>query len=166
MKKQIENKTSLKGAKAADIKGRENELNHHLELITNIAQRIENENRTLMQKNKELKNDYKSQENDRELLLKQLVHLKKENAKIQEEVDYYNQVIQKDDNTEQEIKSNADVDSVLGGVAAKTMDAKSRVDHRQETEAEKVDRYERIIGKLKKTLESERKGLKQARQDY
>jgi hypothetical protein len=37
MKKSIEEKTSIKGARAADIKGRENELNHHLELITNIA---------------------------------------------------------------------------------------------------------------------------------
>jgi len=37
MKKSIEEKTSIKGAKAADIKGWENELNHHLELITNIA---------------------------------------------------------------------------------------------------------------------------------
>lgn len=70
MKKSIEEKTSIKGAKAADIKGRENELNHHLELITNIAQRIENENRNLMDKNRELKAEYKAQENDRELLLK------------------------------------------------------------------------------------------------
>lgn len=37
MKKSIEQKTSIKGAKAGDIKDRENELNHHLELITNIA---------------------------------------------------------------------------------------------------------------------------------
>lgn len=70
MKKSIEEKTSIKGAKAADIKGRENELNHHLELITNIAQRIENENRNLMDKNRELKAEYKAQENDWELLLK------------------------------------------------------------------------------------------------
>ena len=60
MKKSIEEKTSIKGAKAADIKGRENELNHHLELITNIAQRIENENRNLMDKNRELKAEYKA----------------------------------------------------------------------------------------------------------
>ena len=33
------------------MKDRENELHHHLELITNIAQRIDNENRALMKKN-------------------------------------------------------------------------------------------------------------------
>ena len=60
MKKAIEEKNQHKGAHAANIKGRENELHHHLELIQNISQRIENENRTLTQKNKELINDFKS----------------------------------------------------------------------------------------------------------
>jgi hypothetical protein len=37
MKKKIEEKKTNKGDKTADMKDRENELNHHLELITNIA---------------------------------------------------------------------------------------------------------------------------------
>lgn len=51
MKKKIEERKSQKGDQAADLKDRENELHHHLELITNIAQRIDNENRALMKKN-------------------------------------------------------------------------------------------------------------------
>jgi hypothetical protein len=51
-------------------------------LITNIAQRINDENRNLRKKNEELKSQYKAQENDRELLVKQLVLQKKENKKI------------------------------------------------------------------------------------
>ena len=94
IKKKIEERKTSKGDKAADMKDRQNELNHHLDLITNIAQRIDNENRTLMKKNSELKSEYKSQENDRELLLKQLVTLKKENAKFKEETDYYLKVIE------------------------------------------------------------------------
>lgn len=94
MKKKIEEKKTNKGDKTADMKDRENELNHHLELITNIAQRIDNENRALMKKNAELRNEYKSQENDRELLLKQLVMQKKENAKFIEEMDYLKTVIE------------------------------------------------------------------------
>jgi len=47
-------------------------------LITNIAQRINDENRNLRKKNEELKSQY----NDRELLVKQLVLQKKENEKI------------------------------------------------------------------------------------
>ncbi len=76
------------------MKDRENELHHHLELITNIAQRIDNENRALMKKNQELKSEYKAQENDRELLVKQLVMQKKENAKIREEIEFYERVIE------------------------------------------------------------------------
>ncbi len=51
-------------------------------MITNIAQRINDENRNLRKKNEELKSQYKAQENDRELLVKQLVLQKKENKKI------------------------------------------------------------------------------------
>jgi uncharacterized protein YukE len=37
MKKKIEERKTQKGDQAADLKDRENELHHHLELITNIA---------------------------------------------------------------------------------------------------------------------------------
>ena len=93
MKKKIEERKTQKGDQAADLKDRENELHHHLELITNIAQRIDNENRALMKKNQELKGEYKAQENDRELLVKQLVMQKKENAKIREEIEFYERII-------------------------------------------------------------------------
>ena len=45
-------------------------MQHNLELITNIAQRIDNENRNLVKKNAELKQEYKAQEKDRELLVR------------------------------------------------------------------------------------------------
>ncbi len=51
MKKKMEERKSSKGDSGADQKEREAELQHHLELITNIAQRIDNENRTLLKKN-------------------------------------------------------------------------------------------------------------------
>lgn len=37
MKKDIEERKSQKGVAVTDMKDRENELEHHLELITNIA---------------------------------------------------------------------------------------------------------------------------------
>jgi hypothetical protein len=64
----------------------EQEYRRKLELITNIAQRIDNENRDLRKKNRELKTEYKAQVNDRELLVKQLVLQKKENEKSLEEI--------------------------------------------------------------------------------
>ncbi len=45
MKKKIEEQKSFKGDQEGDLKQRENELQHNLELITSIAQRIDNENR-------------------------------------------------------------------------------------------------------------------------
>lgn len=94
MKKKIEErKTSKSGEQGADLKDRENELQHHLELITNIAQRIDNENRTLLKKNQELRNEYRAQENDRELLVKQLVMQKKENQKAKDEIEFFERLI-------------------------------------------------------------------------
>jgi len=58
-------------------------LQHHLELITNIAQRTEAENRELVKKNSQLKAKFEKQENDREFLVKDLVLQKRENQKLQ-----------------------------------------------------------------------------------
>jgi hypothetical protein len=41
------------------LKEREAEIKHHLDLITNIAQRIDGENHTLRTKNAELRSQYK-----------------------------------------------------------------------------------------------------------
>lgn len=46
----------------------------HLDTMTQIAQKIDDENRALMKKNQDLKIQYMSQENDRDLLLKQLIY--------------------------------------------------------------------------------------------
>lgn len=70
MKKKLEEQKSYKGDQEADKKERENEIQHNLELITSIAQRIDNENRLLIKKNAELKQEYKAQENDRGLLVR------------------------------------------------------------------------------------------------
>ena len=59
MKKKIEEQKSFKGDQEGDLKQRENELQHNLELITSIAQRIDNENRQLIKQNVELKQRFK-----------------------------------------------------------------------------------------------------------
>ena len=70
MKKKMEERKTSKGDSGADQKEREAELQHHLELITNIAQRIDNENRTLLKKNQELRSEYRAQEQERGMLVK------------------------------------------------------------------------------------------------
>ncbi len=90
------------GDEGADLKEREAELRSSLELITNIAQRINDENRTLRKKNEELKSQYKAQENDRELLVKQLVLQKKENLKIIEDIKVNKAFLEKAENDRDE----------------------------------------------------------------
>lgn len=55
IKKALEEQKSYKGDTEGDLKERENEMQHNLELITSIAQRIDNENRLLIKKNAELR---------------------------------------------------------------------------------------------------------------
>ena len=73
IKSQMRAENSKKQDASYDFKERERELNEHLETMTQIAQRIDDENRALMKKNAELKIEYLSQENDRDLLLTQLL---------------------------------------------------------------------------------------------
>lgn len=111
MKKKMEERKTSKGDSGADQKEREAELQHHLELITNIAQRIDNENRTLLKKNQELRSEYRAQEQERGMLVKQLVLQKKENAKVREQIEIYNRLI--DQKQEEEgIDENIELDGL------------------------------------------------------
>jgi len=100
--------------------------------------------------------------------------LKKENAATQEEIDYYNRVIEKDEEPKEEEVPDRPLSKLSQAVRSNktlkpvhtTMDAKKRLDMREESEDEKVARYERIIEKLRRTLDTERKNLKQTRADY
>lgn len=89
IKTQLKAEYSKKEDSNYDFKERERELNEHLETMTQIAQRIDDENRALMKKNAELKIEYVSQENDSEVLMQQLIQQKKEFQRlkiIQDEV--------------------------------------------------------------------------------
>ena len=57
-KKSIEKEKAKTGDKDAEEKERETELRHHLDLITNIATRINKENNDLVVKNQQLKRDF------------------------------------------------------------------------------------------------------------
>lgn len=59
-------------------------------------------------------------------MLKQLVLLKKENAKVQEEIDYYNKVVEENDDEEEKV---VEEENVRLPALGKTVDAKNRVDH-------------------------------------
>lgn len=87
IKIQLKAETDKKKDDQYDFKEKEKELNEHLETMTQIAQKIDDENRFLMKKNSQLKIQYLSQENDRDLLLKQLIGQKKENQRIKKRLE-------------------------------------------------------------------------------
>lgn len=57
---QLKAETEKKKEDQYDFKEKEKELNEHLETMTEIAQKIDDENRSLMKKNSELKIQYLS----------------------------------------------------------------------------------------------------------
>ena len=60
IKQQLKAEQDKKQENNYDFKEREKELNEHLDQMTTIAQRIDDENRALMKKNAELKIEYLS----------------------------------------------------------------------------------------------------------
>ena len=56
-----------------------------------MAEGLERENEQLKKANLQLKTQYRSQEDDREFLVRQLVSVKKENVRLRQEVDNLNQ---------------------------------------------------------------------------
>lgn len=84
VKEQLRKQEEKNQDKQYDYKQKEKELNEHLETMTQVAQKIDDDNRVLMKKNQELKIQYLSQENDRDLLIRQLIFHKKENQRIRE----------------------------------------------------------------------------------
>ena len=103
IKKQFEEERIKKGKNDQEYIEKEHLLISELEWIKNIAQKIDNENHSLMQKYKELKIQYQTQENDREMLLKELIMKKKKNAILKSQIQQYDKLlneVQKDDEVE------------------------------------------------------------------
>lgn len=85
IKDQLLDEAARKKADQYDFKEREKELNEHLETMTSVAQKIDDDNKLLQLKNQELKIKFASQEDDRDLLLRQLLYFKKENQKMRDQ---------------------------------------------------------------------------------
>ncbi|KRX09478.1 hypothetical protein PPERSA_00757 [Pseudocohnilembus persalinus] len=94
IKKQFEEERVKKGKKDQDYKEKESQLIHELDWIKNIAQKIDNENHNLQKKYMDLKAQYQTQENDRQMLIK-----------IEEEIKKVQQLLRKEQKNARELKS-------------------------------------------------------------
>ena len=64
-----------------------------LEWIKNIAHKIDLENQTIMKKYSSLKSEFDIQEKDKDLLLKEILMKKKENAVLKSQVEQYEKLL-------------------------------------------------------------------------
>lgn len=79
---QFEEENIKKGKKDLDFLKKENKLISELEWIKDISYKIDNENHNWMKKYMDQKVDYEAQENDRQMLLNEVVLKKKKNAML------------------------------------------------------------------------------------
>jgi len=72
---------------------KEAQLIAELEWIKNIAQKIDDENHSLQDKLNKVKAQYSTQENDREILLREVILKKKKNAILKSQIDQYEKIL-------------------------------------------------------------------------
>lgn len=81
-----------------------------LEWIKNIAHKIDEENKTLMKKYSSLKSEFEIQERDKEMLLKELLMKKKENAALRAQVEQYEKLLNEVSKEMEEDEGRQDLD--------------------------------------------------------
>ena len=124
LQQKIDQEKEKTGENTADFKQREKELKENLETMTQIAQRIDNENISLIKKNSELNIEFKSQEQDKDLLIKQIIQQKKSNKDNMEKLSKIKQVTEE---LEKKMKEEQKMSELSQSSKAKKSDLNSSV---------------------------------------
>ena len=162
---ELEKEKSKKEDGASAWMERSRQLEAELEWTKEVADRLERTNQTLLLENNRLKSQFKSQEEDRAFLIKQLVTIKKDNAKLRNEY-----VALEEENGQLRL---AEATQGLGPASPEPGSAKRHVQVSKTTgiggiggEADMDERYKEINKRLRRLLAEERKSLQQVRQNY
>eukprot|EP00359_Climacostomum_virens_P008042 CAMPEP_0204915924 /NCGR_PEP_ID=MMETSP1397-20131031/13836_1 /ASSEMBLY_ACC=CAM_ASM_000891 /TAXON_ID=49980 /ORGANISM="Climacostomum Climacostomum virens, Strain Stock W-24" /LENGTH=432 /DNA_ID=CAMNT_0052088185 /DNA_START=1 /DNA_END=1299 /DNA_ORIENTATION=+ len=131
---------------------KETQLVRELELMRASIEFIESKNKKLTAENQELKIEYRSQENDREILMRQIVQLKRETAALKEELAKYKEGL---------VSVRAEEFSIDKNEAS--MPSLHQRGESGGINDESLNRYEQVITRLKRMVELERKNLRAAR---
>jgi len=179
IKKQFEEERIKRGKKDQSYEVKEKQLIAELEWIKDIAQKIDQENHTLMKKYMDLKAQYSTQENDREILLREVILKKKKNAILKSQIDQYEKVLE-DVSKEKEAQVNG-----LEDLEEKNDDEEDYYDtqndfHKRRTQmssaaqdrpgraftATSQARTDNVITKLKSALQREKRKVQQLKTLY
>lgn len=145
---ELERKKKLEGV--GNYAEKESQLTRELELMKNSMKLIVSKNDLLKEENIKIEKDFQSQQKDRDALFKEIVNLKKENAMLSEEIAKI-----KESQYEPFLPQRSISNASMAGTFQKN-----------NLKVEDTSRYEFIIQRLKKILETERKNLKNVRNAY
>ncbi|CAD8179025.1 unnamed protein product [Paramecium pentaurelia] len=179
IKKQFQEEREKKGQNDKEYIQKEDQLISELEWIKKIAQKIDDENHQLMQKYKELKVEYQTQERDREMLMKELIIKKKENAILKSQIQQYEKLLN-DVQKEEDQESYQDLILDKSGVKNQKTEKSKQSSSQQQVrfpqitnaqtqqnidEAQKT-KCQNIIKTYQETLKKEQKRIRDIKQLY
>merc|ERR1719454_1309862 len=134
------------GASAWIEKSRQ--LEAEVDWAKEMADRLDRVNQALARENSRLKTQFKTQEDDREFLIKQLVAVKKDNARLRQEYDKAKSTAAAPDG-----ENKGELGSSSGPVLPRVPSATHVHDHKHAysaNQAEADNRYKEIIKRLKR----------------
>lgn len=141
------------------------QLEKELEWAKELADRLDRHNQALNQENSRLKGQFKTQEDDREYLIRQLVAAKKDNARLRQELGSASSEI---DTLKQELEhTNATLRRFQREhTNEQTPEQNQHVSARHVMTAEEEERYKETIDKYRRMLEQEKRNLSTVRKQY
>jgi hypothetical protein len=145
---ELERKKKLEGV--GNYAEKESQLTRELELMKTSMDLIISKNNLLKEENLKIEREFMSQQKDRDALFKEIVALKHENATLTEEIAKIKES-QMDSFLPQRSISNSSMPTGFP---------------KRDLKVEDTTRYEFIIQRLKKILETERKNLRNVRNAY
>lgn len=140
------------------------QLEAEVEWAKEVADRLERVNQTLLQENNRLKSQFTSQEEDRNFLIKQLVSVKKDNARLRAEYE----AAEKENSAMAETlkESGATARAASQSDSAAPGGGHGGVGGKGTERPEDGDRYKEVNIRMRRLLADERKSLQQVRQNY
>eukprot|EP01138_Halocafeteria_seosinensis_P009788 gb/GECG01009999.1/.p1 GENE.gb/GECG01009999.1/~~gb/GECG01009999.1/.p1 ORF type:complete len:465 (+),score=98.19 gb/GECG01009999.1/:1-1395(+) len=141
------------------------QLEKELEWAKEMADRLDRHNQALNQENSRLKTQFRTQEDDREYLIRQLVAAKKDNARLRQELDSASSEIDTLEQEVQQARATAERhQSAYEQVRAQSQQQGHSARYAMSNEEE--ERYKETIEKYKKLLEQEKRNLSTVRRQY
>ena len=155
---ELEKEKSKKDDGASAWMERTRQLSSELEWAKEVADRLERVNHALTQENKRLKGQFRSQEEDRDFLIKQLVGVKKDNARLRNE---YTEMEKDNERIAEELskaetgRNRGSATPGRGGAAAATASA-----------GDGDEKLRDVNKRLRRLLADERRALQLVRNNY